>query len=315
MSAAIFFSDLPSLLKGLATVDTLHLHIAAKDGDHDPIAPGDDYHLQPSRLATMDTLASILRQAQDKLLKMKVSQLQAMLPVTGIVAPYPSWPVNPKKSDLIEAVIAQFTEKDPFALVGQVKAKLPKFKYKSAPWGKYMLILQSYKIRQPHEDAAHAMQTINRAKGLNNTVVYFDVFQSQPDDWDFHGDTIMTTFLPSCSQHINRYVYRTQTLEGIKGGTPVAESKQIVVAAATRLLGLGPEEYNPEWAMQVDAMVHDHRRHMDVAQPTLPVATPLVPRDQEHMACRGGCGFYGHGEDTLCSKCRVLKCASVISKQ
>lgn len=314
MSAAIFFSDLPSLLKGLATVDTLHLHIAAKDGDHDPIAPGDDYHLQPSRLAMMDTLASILRQAQDKLLKMKVCQLEAMLPETGVVAPYPE---KPKKSDLVGAVIAQFTEKDPVALVGQVKARLPKFKYKNGMHSpqQCMLILQSYKIRQPHEDAAHAMQTINRAKGLNNTVVHFDVFRSQPDDWDFHGDTIMTTFLPSCSQHTNRYVYRTQTLEGIKGGTPVAESKQIVVAAVTRLLGLGPEECSPEWPMQVDAMVQDHRRHMDVARTTLPVATPLVPRDQEHMACRGGCGFYGHGEDTLCSKCRVLKCASVISKQ
>ena len=312
MSAAVLFSDLRGLNICLTTVDILHLHIAAMDGDHDPIAPGDDYHLQPFRLARMDTPASIRRQARDKLLTMEVYQLQAMLPVTGIVAPYP---MKPKKSDLVEAVIAQFTEKEPLALVGQVKAKLPKFKYKNPPWGEYMLILQSYRIRQPHKDAAHAMRTINRAKGLDDTVVHFDVFQSQPDDWDVDGDTIMTTFMPSCSQHTNRYVYRTQTLEGIKGDTPAAESKQIVIAAATTLLGLGPEEYNPEWATQVDAMVRDHRQHINVAPPDLPIATPLVPSDQEHVACRGGCGFYGHGEDTLCSKCRVLKCASVISKQ
>ena len=314
MSAAIFFSDFPSLLKGLATVDMLHLHIAARDGDDDPIAPGDDYYLQPCRLARVDTIASVLMQARDKLLKMKVCQLEEMLPETGIVEPYP---MKPKKSDLIGAVIAQFTEKDPFALVGQVKAKLPKFEYKNSMHSpqQRMLILQSYKIRQPHEDAARAMWTINHAEGLDAAVVHFDVFNSQPDDWDFHGDTIMTTFMPLCSQHTNRYVYRTQTLEGIKGGTPVAESKQIVVAAVTRLLGLGPEEYNPEWATQVDAMVHDHRRHMDVAPPALPVATPEVPRDQDCMVCRGGCGFYGHGEDTLCSKCRLLKCASVINKQ
>ena len=300
MSAAVFFSEFPGMIRALAAIDKLHLHIAAGDGNTTAIRPGDDYYLQPCRLAKLDTRASILMQARHKMLNMKVEQLLAVLSEMRVDAPCPT--LKPKKSDLADAVIAQFTELDRVALVSQVKIALPNFKYTdvSRCWGEYMLVLACYKIRQPHENARHAMRTIDPSA----TCVHFDVFISQPAETP--PDTIMTTFMPGSAHHSNKYVYRSQTLDGIKCGTKAADAKQIVVAAAASLLALMPEEYDPEWATKVDTMVHDHRQHITVTPARAPVLPPPLSQTQQHdMACRGGCGFYGSGEELLCSKCRM----------
>jgi hypothetical protein len=55
MSATFKITSVKQAIEALAALELLHMHVAAADGDDQPIEPGDDYYLQCRELRTHKT--------------------------------------------------------------------------------------------------------------------------------------------------------------------------------------------------------------------------------------------------------------------
>jgi hypothetical protein len=82
-----------------------------------------------------------------------------------------------------------------------------------------------------------------------------------------------------------------------------------VVEEATRCLAVAPEDVPTNWQEQISSIVSAERERMTFHPPQeTPVygtslGPPSVTPSEAHLACRGGCGFFGVGEAMLCPQC------------
>jgi len=302
--ATVPFRNVSTLLQAMASTKILHFQIGANSGFEGSIEHGDDYFLELSYIATYDREETRRLQLLDHLERKQVAVLKGLFP-EGVAVPEGC----KTKAQLGRALLEAHTSDDDGidALVRKLDLK-QRLGDASPSW---LLVYSPYKIRQAHDDALRDIQmrqwnmtidSTNRIPGIDLSVVPPALREDLPKGWQAGDDLLVCGNGRSTACSYRKKVYRTYS---VPGGT-TTDAK--VLEEAMRRMGIPLEDAPADWAEQVESITEAHRQHMtfEVVPEAMKVfGPPSIAVGDAHLACRGGCGFFGMGDAMLCSSCSV----------